>query len=165
MARKAFFSFHYQLDAWRVSQIRNMGLLEGQPLLSSNHWEDVAAGGEAAIQKWIDAEMAGKSCNVVLIGSQTAGRKWVNYEFKKAWGSGKGVLGIHIHKLLDRDGRSSTKGANPFTGFTLNNGKVPFDSVVPIYDPAGSTSTNVYGTVANNLESWVENAIAVRKQW
>ena len=52
MARKVFFSFHYQLDAWRVSQIRNMGLLEGQPLLSSNHWEDVAAGGEAAIQKW-----------------------------------------------------------------------------------------------------------------
>lgn len=29
MARKVFFSFHYQPDNWRVSQVRNIGVIEG----------------------------------------------------------------------------------------------------------------------------------------
>lgn len=165
MARKVFYSFHYQLDSWRVSQVKNMGSVEGQPLLSSNQWEDVAAGGESAIQAWIDREMAGKSCNVVLIGSQTAGRKWVKYEFKKAWNDGKGVLGIHIHRLHDQAGSSSSKGRNPFEGFTLSDGKMPFDAVVPVFDPAGTTSTAVYASIQNNIEGWIEDAIRIRSQW
>lgn len=165
MARRVFYSFHYQFDNWRVQQVMNMGAIEGQPLLSSQAWEDVAKGGDAAIQKWIDEQMKGKSCNVVLIGSQTAGRKWVEYEFKKAWRDHKGVLGIYIHRLLDRNGKSASKGKNPFDGFTLNDGKVQFDSVVPVYDSSGLTSTNVYSTIKNNIESWVEDAISVRDQW
>ena len=82
MARRVFYSFHYDLDNWRVQQVKNMGAVEGQPLLSANEWEDVEAGGAKAIQKWIDEQMAGKSCNVVLIGSETAGRRWVEYEIK-----------------------------------------------------------------------------------
>lgn len=165
MARRVFFSFHYKLDSWRVSQVKNMGALEGQPLLSANAWEDVAAAGDAAIQKWIDEQMAGKSCNVVLIGAQTAGRRWVEYEFKKAWTDRKGVLGVHIHRLLDQDGRSSALGRNPFAGFTINDGKTAFDSVVPVYNPAGRDSTDVYSTIKNNLEAWVEDAIAIRQRW
>lgn len=165
MARKVFYSFHYQVDSWRVSQVKNMGSVEGQPLLSSNEWEDVAAGGDAAIEAWIDREMSGKSCNVVLIGSQTAGRKWIEHEFKKAWGANKGVVGIHIHRLLNQAGSSSSKGRNPFEGFTLNDGKVRFDSVVPVYDPSGSDSSAVYATIKNNIEAWVEEAIRIRAQW
>jgi hypothetical protein len=29
MARKAFFSFHYKPDGSRASQVRNMGMIEG----------------------------------------------------------------------------------------------------------------------------------------
>jgi hypothetical protein len=165
MARKVFYSFHYELDSWRVSQVKKMGQVEGQPILQSNQWEDVEAGGDAAIQKWIDAQMIGKSCNVVLIGHKTAGRKWVNYELKKAWGDGKGLLGIHIHNLLDSNGQFSVMGSNPFSGFTINDGKVALDSVVPVKNPAGKTSTEVYATIRDNIEAWVEDAIAVRKQW
>ncbi|MEU9439338.1 TIR domain-containing protein [Streptomyces sp. NPDC048304] len=165
MARKVFFSFRYALDNWRVQTVKNMGRVEGQPLLSSNQWEDVARQGDAAIQRWIDGQMAGKSCDVVLIGSQTAGRRWVEYEFKKAWGDGKGVVGIYIHQLLDQNRQSTTKGRNPFSGFTLNNGKVAFDQVVRAYDPVGYNSTSVYATISENIESWVEEAIDIRKQW
>ncbi len=41
MARKIFHSFHYAQDSHRVSQIRQMGVIEGQPLLSSNEWESL----------------------------------------------------------------------------------------------------------------------------
>ncbi|MEU3423746.1 TIR domain-containing protein [Streptomyces murinus] len=165
MARKVFFSFRYKFDSWRVQTVKNMGRVEGQPLLTSNEWEDVARNGDAAIQRWIDGQMAGKSCDVVLIGSQTAGRPWVEYEFKKAWQDGKGVVGIHIHRLLDQNRQSAIKGRNPFSGFTLNDGRVAFDQVVRIYDPAGYNSNAVYSSIAENIEAWVEEAISIRKQW
>lgn len=165
MARKAFFSFHYQLDSWRVQTVRNIGVIEGQPLLGSNKWEDVAKNGAAAIEQWINQQMAGKSCNIVLIGSETAGRRWVQYEFKKAWEDKKGVLGIHIHKLLDQDQRPSLKGRNPFLGFTLKNGAVKLDNVVPVYDPPGTTSSAVYNTISANIADWVEDAIETRSKW
>ena len=40
----------------------------------------------------------------VITGEHTAQRKWVQYEIKKSWDSGKGVLGIHIHNLEDSEG-------------------------------------------------------------
>ena len=123
MARRVFFSFHFDNDYWRTQQVRQINALEGQPLASPNAWEEVKRRGDASIEKWIDDNMTGKSCNILLIGSQTAGRKWVEYEFKKAWTDRKGVLGIHIHKLLDSHQKSSTKGRNPFSGFTIDDGK------------------------------------------
>lgn len=168
MARRVFYSFHYQRDSVRVAQIKNMGVIEGQPILNSNEWEDVAKGGDKAIKAWIDEQMKGKSCNVVLIGNKTAGREWVEYEFKKAWGDGKGVLGIYIHRLKDFSGNTDTKGKNPFAGFTIkdrNGNKIAFDTVVPVFDPSGTTSKAVYDSIKNNIATWVEDAIAIRDTW
>ena len=37
------------------------------------------------IKKWIDDQMAMRSCIVVLIGKTTSSRKWVKYEIEKAY--------------------------------------------------------------------------------
>jgi hypothetical protein len=68
MARRVYFSFHFARDAQRAAQVRKIGAIEGQPLLSSNRWEEVARGGDRAIRRWIHSEMKGKSCVVVLGG-------------------------------------------------------------------------------------------------
>ena len=39
MARKVFHSFRYSLDNQRVQQVRNIGAIEGQALVSANDWE------------------------------------------------------------------------------------------------------------------------------
>ena len=39
--------------------------------------EEVKRKGKASIEKWIDDNMYGKSCVVVLVGSETANRPWV----------------------------------------------------------------------------------------
>ena len=44
MARKVFFSFHYQPDNWRVSQVRNIGVIEGNQPAKDNDWETVVGG-------------------------------------------------------------------------------------------------------------------------
>jgi hypothetical protein len=50
MARRVFFSFHYDADKWRASQVRNMGALEGNIPCSDNDWETVKRGGDAGIE-------------------------------------------------------------------------------------------------------------------
>ena len=89
--RRVFYSFHYDNDVFRVQQIRNMGALEGDEPVSKNDWETVKKGGNKAIEKWIDDNMFGKSCVVVLVGEDTHKRPWVKHEIVKAWNDGKGL--------------------------------------------------------------------------
>lgn len=125
VARKIFHTFHYARDSHRVSQIRSMGVIEGQRLLPANEWEKVKRGGDQAIKNWINEQMKGRSCVAVLIGSATADRKWVDYEIKKAWADGKGLFGVYIHGLKDLNGRQSSKGRNPFEGSTAGKRSFP----------------------------------------
>lgn len=162
MARKVFYSFHYLPDNWRASQVRNIGAIEGNQPAKDNDWETITKGGERAIETWINNQMAGRSCIVVLIGSGTAKRKWIDHEIKKAWSDGKGLVGIHIHGLKNSEGKTSAKGGNPFEHFTLSNGTKRLSNVVKTYDPAGGDSTTVYKTIKDNLEKWIEEAIAIR---
>ena len=100
--RQIFYSFHFANDVFRVQQIRNLGALEDNKPVSVNDWEEVKKKGDAAIEKWIDDNMNYRSCVVVLIGEETANRKWVKHEIQKAWKDKKGLVGIHIHNLKDR---------------------------------------------------------------
>lgn len=167
LARKAFYSFHFIPDNWRASQVRNIGVVEGNSPVSDNAWEEVKKKGEKAIQDWIDDQLKGRTVTIVLIGEKTAGRKWINYEIKKSWGDGKGVVGIYIHNLKNKEGDQSTIGKNPFEDFTItvDGVKKNLSNIVKSYDPPYKTSTNVYNHIKNNLSKWVEEAIEIRKKY
>ena len=160
MARKAFYSFHYIPDSWRASTIRNIGVIEGNQSVSDNEWESITRGGDSAIKSWIAQEMKGKSCVIVLIGSGTANRKWINHEIVKGWNDGKGVVGVHIHNILDKQLKHAVKGVNPFD--YISYGKDRLSSVVRAYDPPYYDSKDAYGYISANIEAWVEEAIAIR---
>lgn len=162
MARKVFYSFHYKPDCSRVSQIRNFGVIEGNQPASDNDWEAVKRGGDAAIKRWIDAQLNGRSCTVVLIGSETAGRPWINYEIEKSWNDGKGLLGVHIHNLKDFSGSQTRKGANPFETFTMQSSGRRLSDFVKTYDPPYFDSKQVYNYIGLNLAAWIEDAIRIR---
>ena len=162
MARRAFYSFHYKPDNWRASQVRNMGVVDGNRPATDNDWETVKKGGDAAIQKWINDQLSGKSVAIILIGSKTAGRKWIKYEINKAWEDGKGVLGIYVHNIKDSDGEQSSKGDNPFDACKV--GDKSMADVVKAYDPPYLTSTFVYDHIKENMEDWIEKAIEIRNK-
>jgi hypothetical protein len=145
-----------------VGQIKNIGSIEDQPILTTNEWEEVKKKGEAGIKKWIDDNMSGKSCQIVLVGANTYGRKWVNYEIEKAWADKKGLLAIHIHNMKDSSGNQSTKGKNPYAYFTVGSDKKPMTNWVKTVDPPYTDSQKVYDHIKNNIEDWVEDAISLR---
>lgn len=157
MAKSVFFSFHYDRDAWRVQQIIQMGALEGQTILNAQKWEEVKRQGTAAVEKWIEDQMAYKSAVVVLVGRQTASRRWVKYEIAYAWNKRKPLVGIRVHGLANRDGNTDTAGANPFAQVNLDGGGAVSD-YVPLRTPSGHNSQAVYADIKNNLSTWVDNA-------
>lgn len=165
MARRAFYSFHYNLDNWRASLVRSIGVVDGNKPVSDNDWEAVKKGGEVAIKRWIDNQLRGRGVTIVLIGSNTAGRRWINYEIETSWDDGKGVVGVYVHNLKNSLGRQSSKGQNPFGGFTMERDNAKLSSIVKAYDPPFTTSTYAYEYISDNLDSWVEEAIRIRNDY
>lgn len=160
--RKCFYSFHYKPDCTRVAQIRNIGTIEGNRPASDNDWESVTSGGDAAIKKWIADQLNGKSCTIVLVGADTAGRKWINHEIVQSWDGKKGVVGIYIHGIKDISGNTTSKGSNPFDSITIGDSGKKLSSVVKCYTPSGSTSKEKYAWIEEHLANAVEEAIKIR---
>ncbi|OGS23005.1 MAG: molecular chaperone Tir [Elusimicrobia bacterium RIFOXYA2_FULL_39_19] len=162
---QVFYSFHFDNDVLRVQQIRNIGVIEGNEPVSKNDWEQ-ARKTPGGIEKWIDDNMKYKSCVVVLIGSETASRPWVQYEIRKGWDDGKAVVGIYIHNL--KDPRTSnvppffgkcSQGSNPFDQIKMKNGLM-LSSYTMCYNP---NPIDAYNDIAKNLSMWLQNAINSRK--
>ena len=164
--------------------MRNIGTIEGNKPASDNDWEEVVGGGDKAIKCWIDEQMHGRSCTVVLVGTDTADRKWINYEIVKSWKQDMGLVGIHINGLKDLDRKTSSKGTNPFEYFIVEKHKsaikyrelaermypfeknhTPLSSIVKCHRPEGRSSKEQYAWIAKRLEEFVEEAIDIRKRY
>jgi hypothetical protein len=117
MARRVFFSFHYQRDVWRVNQIRNLPDIIGVAAAGfqdASLWEEAKKKGDHVIKKMIDDALQNTSVTVVFIGYKTAGRKFINYEIEKSIERGNGIVGIQIHHLKDKDGTTDPSGEIPY---------------------------------------------------
>ena len=157
--RQVFYSFHFENDVHRVQQIRNIGVIEGNSPVSVNEWEEVKKKGNSAIEKWIDQKMQNRSCVIVLIGEETANRKWVNHEIRKAWREKKGLFGIYIHNINCLNNGKGKKGENPFDNINMTDGS-KMSNHVKCFDPNNS---DAYNDIAANIATWIEQAINSRK--
>ena len=162
--RRVFYSFHYKNDVWRTSQVRNIGVVAKNKPASDNDWEKLKQKGDTAVKGWIDQQMKGRSCTIVLVGSHTANRKWVKYEIEASWEKGMGVVGVYVDGLKAPNDTSSGRGKNPFDFVKLENGK-KFSSVAKCHEPDGFDSNSQYEWISNNLSEIVEEAIEIRKKF
>ena len=156
MARHSFFSFHHQRDSWRAGQVRNSWVTQDRidaGFWDSAEWEEVKKKDKASIQKWIDGQMTGTSVTVVLIGAQTSQREHVGYEISQSYKLGKGMLGIYIHNVKNKEGLTDTKGANPFDNWSVQQSgqKVLLSSLYPTYDWVSNDGRS-------NIGNWIEAA-------
>lgn len=116
MARKVFFSFHYQHDLWRVNVVRNNGLIDGfsaAGFYDASLWEDAKRSGVDAVKRLINNGLQGTSVTAVLIGAETARRRYVTYEIERSIALGNGLLGIRINNIKDKDGCIDPPGLIP----------------------------------------------------
>ena len=156
--RQVFFSFHNSRDAWRASQVRNMGIVADSSTFSDNDWEEVRYKTDTKIKEWIDNQLALRSCLVVLVGAKTSERKWVKYEIEKAMELSKGIVGIRINRLKDSSGDYDEEGANPFYSVFTDDGH-RLSNYVTLFKSKYTTSTYVYDDIEENIDDLIEDAI------
>ena len=163
--RQVFYSFHYKPDSWRVSQVRKIGTIGGNKPAHDNDWEKITGAGDKEIKKWINKQMNYRSCTIVLVGSGTAKRKWINYEIIQSWKEGKGVVGIYIHGLKNNYRKISAKGNNPFDYITYGKTGIKLSTIVKCYNPVGVNSKEKYDWISKSLSGVVEEAIEIRNKY
>lgn len=156
MARQVFFSFHHQRDNWRANQVRNSWVTKDRNAAGfwdAAEWEEVKRTDAASIHRWIDKQMSGTSVTVVLIGNQTSTRQHVDYEIEQSYKLGKGILGVRIHNLKDRNGATDQSGTDPLDLWGIGQGTLrkAFSSIYRTYD-------YVTDDGYKNLGNWIEAA-------
>lgn len=157
MARRVFFSFHYDNDINRSMTVRNSWVTQGKEsagFIDKAAFEQIKRQGDTAVHRWIDQQLEGTSVTVVLIGSETLNRPYVQYEICKSLQRGNAVIGVYIHDIRDmRTLLPSYKGnVHTIIGYYNNNVPAYFDEICDgIYN---YTSQDGY----RNLGFWIETA-------
>ena len=79
----------------------------------SSLWEEARKKGDDAVKRLINEGLKGTSVTIVLIGAETANRKYVSYEIDRSIARGNGILGIRINNIKNKDGRTDPPGSIP----------------------------------------------------
>jgi hypothetical protein len=134
MARRVFFSFHYERDVRRIQQVRQSWVVrpgdEAQPFFDAAAFEE----------------------------AKTDDREWVRHEIKRSYELGKGILAIDIHNVRDPQSGVDVPGANPLGYWSIERGgrKVYFTELYKSYDWVRDDGYH-------NMPAWIEAAAAAAK--
>lgn len=157
MARRVFFSFHYDNDINRSMIVRNSWVTQGKEaagFIDKAEFEKMKRKGEKEVYKWIDKQLEGTSVTVVLIGAETLSRPFVQYEICKSLQRRNAVIGVYINWIRDmRTLKISAKGnIHTVIGYYEDGSPAYFDNVCDgIYD---YVTQDGYA----NMGSWIEIA-------
>lgn len=163
MARRVFFSFHYERDIWPVNQVRNSRVTasdrETAGFFDAADREEIKLATDEKIRNWIDEQLHNTSVIAILIGNETAERDWVQYEIEKSIQRGNGVVGMRIHSLKDKEGSSDFSGNNPLKEFVVEDG----DEVTRLSD-LFETYDWKRDNGRENIGEWVEEAAQISEE-
>lgn len=132
MARRTFFSFHYQPDCQRAWNVRNSWVAqpdrESAGFFDNSVFESKQRTSDDALKRFLSDGLVGTSVTVALFATETAWRRWVRFELLKSFVEGKGILSVAIHtiKNLEQPPQAAAPGYDPLTvlGFEVKGGTV-----------------------------------------
>jgi len=117
MARRVFFSFHYQdVIDFRANVVRNHNVTkdDNAGFFDASIWEKAKKEGDLALKRLINGGLNNTSLTAVLIGTHTYARPWVRYEILKSVERGNKIIGIHVNSIPGKDKQKKALGNNPF---------------------------------------------------
>lgn len=173
MARRVFFSFHWDEDVTRAMVVRNSWVTKGSGTAAGffDHAEieTLKRSSEAQVKRWIDQQLEGAAVTCVLIGAGTASRPYVRYEIERSAKEGKGLLGVYIHNIrgllqppASLLSNSPKPGRNPFDYIDDPRPTNSLSAALGLTRPKLSLRVPTYDWVNDkgyeNFATWVESA-------
>ena len=118
MAKRVFFSFHYQdVIDFRANVVRNHWLTklnrEAAGFYDASIWESAKKTGDTAVKRLINSGVSGTTSTCVLIGTGTYLRRWVRCEIMRSFKKGNKICGVHINAIKGKDKKTKSLGKNP----------------------------------------------------
>lgn len=127
MARRIFFSFHYQdVIDFRANVVRQHWVTkpdrEEAGFFDASIWENARRTNPTALKRLINSGLDRTSATCVLIGSETWQRPWVRYEILKSVLRGNHIFAVHINSITGKDKLTKQSGPNPldFLGLSFS---------------------------------------------
>jgi len=127
MAKKVFFSFHYQdVIDFRANVVRNHGTFKLNSkeagFYDSSMWEKAKKESDLALKRLINNGLKNTSNTCVLIGTNTFERRWVDYEIMRSLKKGNHIFAVHINSILCKNKKTKNKGNNPlyYLGYSID---------------------------------------------
>lgn len=118
MARRTFFSFHYQPDIHRAQVVRNSWLTkpdrESSGFFDSSVFESKKRTGDEILKRFLREALDNTSVTCVLMGAETFSRRWVRYEAVRSFFRGNGLLGIKVAGIKNMAGQTAVQGPTLF---------------------------------------------------
>lgn len=127
MARRVFFSFHYQdVIDFRANVVRNHWMTkpdrDAAGFFDASIWEEAKKQGDIALKRIINGGLDNTSNTCVLVGTETYARPWVRYEILKSFVRGNHLFAVHINGIKGKDQKIKVLGPNPleYVGVTYS---------------------------------------------
>lgn len=119
MAKKVFFSFHYQdVIDFRANVVRNHGQFklnsQESGYFDRSIWEEAKKESSLALKRLINKGLKNTSNTCILVGDETFKRPWVRYEIFKSFLNDNHLFSIHINGIKCKKGKTKDLGKNPF---------------------------------------------------
>ena len=127
MAKKVFFSFHYQdVIDFRANVVRNHGKFklnkDEAGFYDSSIWEEAKKESDLALKRLINNGIKNTSNTCVLVGTDTFNRRWVDYEIMKSIKAGNHIFAVHINGIKCKNEKTKSNGNNPlyYLGYSFD---------------------------------------------
>ncbi len=128
MAKKVFFSFHYQdVIDFRANVVRNHGSFklskDDAGFYDSSMWEKAKKESDLALKRLINGGLKNTSNTCVLVRTETFNRRWVDYEIFKSLEKGNHIFAVHINSIKGKDENTKKLGNNPldYLGYKIDS--------------------------------------------
>ena len=124
MARRTFFSIHFEPDHWRAWNVRNSWVVRPQDrdvrgFFDSSVFEASKGESAEALKAFLRNGLENTSFTCVLAGTNTWTRRWVRYEIARSLIKGNGLLTVFTHGVKGKDESVATKGSDPLASISV----------------------------------------------
>ena len=159
MARRTFFSFHYNADVQRAQVVKNSWVTrerEDAGFFDSSAFEKAERTNEDTLKAFLNKAMEGSSVVCALIGNDTASRRWVRYEIQRGVWDARGILAVRIHTISHFTKGTTTAGVNPLALLGVHVEATTTGKSVRLIERTSPSASWVYSSdLTKVLPKWV----------